>query len=165
MQDDIAGQIVKGGETILTLELGRSKLNEGLLLKVKAAPQIEAFMRSLGGGDSFNTILGGRYWEPIGTTPLRVYNAIHNLPPSTIYTLTQHGRPLIPDLKTDQVNLSFLRLVGISEPEGISFVVKGVYSKDLIYRIYTKVTEATTELYKQFLKPVNHTAILISEQR
>lgn len=143
--------IVKGGVTWFELALGRSRA--GLEVWVKAAPTLEDFMKGLSdGGKSEPTESFGRKWQPTGIgAELRVYNLNHpGYPKGGDYTINKPGDYFDNDL----VNLSFLRLVGISDPAGIRFIVTGPYSKMFIKDLSAKIIVETRGLIREYMVPV-----------
>jgi hypothetical protein len=58
-------------------------------------------------------------------------------------------------------NLSFLRAKGLSE--GITFIISGIYSRDVISDFISKTKEAIAIFYKQHFKPIK-VEFTISEQ-
>lgn len=64
-------------------------------------------------------------------------------------------RPRRPAMRfgPECLNLSFLRLVGISEVGGVSFCVKGVYQREGIDKLAERIEQASTRFYREFLKP------------
>lgn len=53
----------------------------------------------------------------------------------------------------ETLNISFLRLVGVSDGPGVSFTVRGVYSREAINRLGERIKQATNRFYREFLKP------------
>lgn len=164
------GDLTKGGITVIQFALTRNR--EGLRVSLKTVPEVEDFFRGLGNGHEEEVAIHGRYW--IGTrgeTPLTIYNQVVAIPPGhdkPYYRVDRPGQPLLefgPDGSGLQgaINLSFLRLKGISTGAGVSFTVSGVYSRDLILDMKDKMERATLNFYKQFLKPLNF-AVFVSTQ-
>jgi hypothetical protein len=64
------------------------------------------------------------------------------------------GPARIPDLgPKETLNLSFLRLVGISRSEGVTFGVRGVFTPEQVDRLALQIEAATKKFYQTFLKP------------
>lgn len=55
---------------------------------------------------------------------------------------------------SEVLNLSFLRLVGISDPGGVSFHIGGVFSEALVDKLEDHLNAALKEVYQQFMKPI-----------
>lgn len=173
MEEILQADVTKGGETFIRVLLKRSA-KYGTHLNVRTLPHIEEFFRKLAPGPPTDPMLGGRYWYPIGEgKTLQVYpldSAIHfSLDRKNhIASLTSVGIPLISAGNPDHggatvFNLGFLRLVGTSEPEGVTFGVKGVYSTEALHNMRDLVGEASKKLYVQYMKPVN-IHVMISSQ-
>jgi hypothetical protein len=163
---------LKGGDKPITAELYRAGI--GLRINVRCHPVIEEFFQRSQGLDSpqmEDVGAYGRHWErPKGsdaTTDLQVYSipkeltGVFNVGPGAQYRLDRPGSPLFVDdgltRGTRLLNLSFLRLVGTSEGNGITFYIAGVYSEDTLDELDRLITLATREIYKQFMKPVKIT--------
>lgn len=164
----ISDEINKSGETFLQTILERSK--QGLRLTVYASPRLEQFMASINDGAEFvQTRLYGREWL---FSDLK-FGAAYNTPGEDFtgpkytsggkfsYRLDQLGKPLIfkDDMNGNRcVNLSFLRLVGISEGNGISFEIKGVRTQDGIKELSTAIAQACKSFYDQYIRDVKQVA-------
>ena len=61
------------------------------------------------------------------------------------------------------LNMSFLRLVGSSSEDGVTFHIAGVYSDDTIDSIERALQLAVREIYRQFMKPIR--IEVIAEER
>lgn len=152
----------------------------GLRYTIKCHPDVEDFFR-------FNEGLEdpqiepvenyGREWlKPRGSideSPLRTYglaavlqgeHGVGNLR----YRLDRPGEAiLIPKRDTTLggqgskiLNMSFLRLVGSSGPDGVSFMVHGVFGDDLVTEIENSITLACRELYRQYMMPLEVSVVL-----
>ena len=180
----------KGGETSLQISLGRSPRHpEGIVVAIKTLPHIEAYMRALSTVEVANpdgsgveepqmssALSGGRAWMPLSREgDLRVYvlqQPFHGLRDGI--RMDQVGRPLVSYGSRDEaevlggnsktVNLSFLRLVGISEGAGVSFVLRGVYSNDQIRGLKDDLLEAIKKFYVQYLKPISLTVQVSTQE-
>lgn len=155
--------VIKRGETVIQTTLHRAPI--GLSVSVKVHPGIEEFMRRAGGGETVPVAASGRYWTPLSKTapPLQAY-VITPLEPFVIedgsyVNLEALGYPLILDRNdrwpSNSVNISFLRLVGISEGAGITFGVKGVTSLSGASRLKDKLALAQIRFYKEYLRPMD----------
>lgn len=154
--------VVKGGEVCIDFSLERS--SEGLKGIIKAHPRVEEFMKNLSGGDLVQVGTVNRYWVPTKTSgvPLNAYGL--NTKIDTFgaqdmdFTIDRLGAPLleaIPDYRKERINLSFLRLVGISEGAGVSFNIKGVYSKELVTKMLDGIGIGLRKFYIDFIRPMN----------
>ena len=157
------GEVKKSGENLLYFNLRRSF--NGLTIKCKACPAVENMFRELSNDEALDLREYGTAWVPVGH-PIQIYNFTqHNTTRPVSYTLSDiHGPPLQsvrPGL--DLVNLSFLRMVGISEGDGITFTLKGVFELEELKRIYDGIIEAAPKFYNDMLKPVDM-HIMVSTQ-
>ena len=75
------------------------------------------------------------------------------------------GRSFLPPSSTPSqvLNMSFLRLVGSSSEDGVTFHIAGVYSDDTIDSIEMALQLAVREIYRQFMKPIR--IEVIAEER
>lgn len=159
-------QLIKRGEIVMQTTFHRNK--KGLTVYAKAVPAIEDFFAEAGTGDLQNVSQFGRYWLPYKETDtLQVLDmtspVLGGLQGGKIpYRLDCPGQPLLDITRDGTVNLSFLRLKGISEL-GVTFIVRGLHSERLIHEIADKVVEASRHFYVSYLKPVG-VAVMVSTQ-
>lgn len=73
------------------------------------------------------------------------------------------GRPYPSKDRSNCVNISFVRLVGISEGHGVSFYVSGVYSTEAVNKLLKGVGEGLRQLYIDYMRPMN-VSVQISTQ-
>lgn len=183
MADDVilSSNVVKGGETCIQTTLSRrnrrfgdpAEWKGGLIVSVKTLPRVEEFMQSLGQGETVDVGTVGRHWFPISGQPLQAY-IIQSLNASrkqsddgSFVTLDKLGSPL---LLTDSergdkyptVNLSFLRLRGISEGAGVMFGIKGVFSLDELQSFEKHLTAAQRKFYNDYMRPIDITIQLVT---
>lgn len=176
------GTVIAHGENILALYLKRTA--KGLLVKAKAHPVIEETFQAwsgTGGQSLANT--HGRYWSHPKDLPLQVWSLAEVIPPGRVDgatyrvdrvgTLILEGEPNVLDRGEDRprpqssmiVNLGFLRLVGISSPEGVEFIVRGVFSTEGVQEINRFVMAATKCLVLDYMRAVDLHFVLASEGR
>jgi hypothetical protein len=165
-------ETAKRGETVIRTTIERSP--SGLTVQIQTHPSVEAFMRSLGDGLTQEVRAYGRLWQPLGPNKpdLVAYNMTTALGPFTSYDgstvrMDQVGNPLLIATggAPPTVNISFLRLLGTSEGNGITFVLKGsVMSTDALAHLRDKIGRAQDALYKMYLLPVNFTTMLITQE-
>lgn len=175
MADEVL-EIIKRGETNLTISLYRSAA--GLTVSVKAHPVIETLMRGLGNGEQVDTRLSGPYWRPVHSDGplLRVYNIGNDTFPVFMLdgggscSMTRVGMPLLeprtaPDGRMqNSVNLSFLRLVGISEGTGVVFNVRGVHTYEALTKMKDQLGEAYKQFYRMYMKPVQMDIVVSTQE-
>ena len=178
MTDDL--NIVKGGESIVRISLIRSV--RGLRVEVKAHPVIEEFFKqnAVHPGQPEPTTQQvnslGRYWQPSGKegVTLSAYDRVTALPitlgTDDMANLDRVGQPLLEPYahptgrRSHNVNLSFLRLVGISEPEGVVFYVRGVHSIELVRETKEKLSDGVRRFYASYLKPVEMHIVMQTQE-
>lgn len=175
-------QVIKGGRTPITATLSRNKF--GTSLRVQALPEVEEFMRGLSNrkeADGHIVVKTmGRFWEPLERmasnpktfVPLLAYHQDVPLEAISIgdlkISLEGLGQPLTSrDMEMDRyrtsLNLSFLRLVGISEGAGVRFGVHGVYSFDELLKMHDQIAKGLRTFYIHYMRPVDLT-VQISTQ-
>ena len=180
MSDIEETQVTKSGETILTVQYQRASVDPkaGLRLTLKARPDIEDFF-SLQLGDKQPVSVLGRYWSAKqGNEDLQVWSVqpqftgVLGDEDLCQFRLDAPGLPLLFEAEANEdgdmprrghnkppapkvANISFLRLVGISEGSGVTLNVRGVYSRKEIERIVGRIRAATRAFYEMHLKPIN----------
>ena len=178
MSDEILDplEIVKRGETSLTVSLSRS--TSGLMVAVKAHPRVEAFMKSLGNGDVLDVKAAGPYWRAIPRDGvLHVYTLTEvipsfNLENGTAVTITRVGMALYEPFAAQAdgskakplINLSFLRLAGISEGAGVTFSVRGVHTHESLSKIKEDIGEGYRKFYYMFMKPIRMDIVVSTQE-
>lgn len=183
--NEITGEVIKRGETCVIFTIHRNQLHSkegvGMFLSVKTHPAVEDFMRSLstypGGNDPITIDVGvvGRHWVPIGGNPLIAYNFVEKLrdldemdsEDGRAYTLNHIGQPLLvsdPDARRPLINLSFLRLRGVSEGSGVTFGIHGVNSLDQLRSTRDQLSSAVRKFYTRYLKPVDLSVICSTQE-
>lgn len=143
-------QIVKGGICWVELSIGRT--SKGLEVWVKAVPEIEQFCKAQSDSKKDGVEVYARGW--ISDKPLEAYRFKANLAEQG-YSLIYVGGSL--DVQTSEdgrVNLSFLRLVGISEPEGVKFTVAGPFSREYLDRIGQGIIQQLRTFVRDYIVPV-----------
>lgn len=159
-------EVIKRGETSLTVTLIRSA--GGLTVYAKAHPMVEAFIQGLGTGETVDVKASGPYWRSVGLDkdkPLLIHRLAEPIPNialsnGDVVTICRPGQPLLCNTEpghspnTSAVNLSFLRLVGISEGAGVAFSVRGVHTLEALNHIHKLIGEGYRTFYKEYLKPV-----------
>lgn len=154
--------LIKRGEIVVDINLQRAK--GGIAVSAKVHPAVEDFLRSWGDGTPQDVNLHGRSWFPLkpSSPPLQVWKLVLDPGPQPLdrscsYRIARAGHPLIESIEgcNDTVNLSFLRLCGISEGAGVSFGVKGVYTEAAIRELGDKLVNATKVFYVSYMRPVD----------
>lgn len=145
----------------------------GLRFTVRARPELEDLMQRLSGDnrapiDAF----GGDLWVPMeGRFPEALEAYVMDDPlTGSGYTLSQIGGTLLRENRdraaqrlgedpsaasNPTVNLSFLKLVGISNPEGVTFGLIGPYSFDYINQLRRALPLVTKQFLQEYIVPVD----------
>ena len=163
--------LAKGGETVTRINIQRGK--DGLKISVWAHPSIEAVMRDLAGEYGRTGVLNyGSHWTSkeqafnVWDFPKEVFASFHrNEPPFTLNY--PGGTMLLQDSAgrhNHMLNLSFLRLEGISTGAGVTFTVKGVFQEDYINKLRDQIEQASITFYKAVLKPIELTITVTSQE-
>lgn len=147
---------------------GDSKAKVGLTLVVKARPELENFMQHLSEGRIVSSdAFAADGWTNLDTgKSLDVYQ-IDNKAANLNYSLTHVGSPLL--VGNDRVgenalvNLSFLRLVGISTTEfGIRIGIPGAFSAQYVQDVRLKLPQVLGQFLKDFVVPMTINVQIIS---
>lgn len=148
------------------------RVSGGILVHARMTPELEEFFKNLGSGEThppeaYNGF-GSVKWRPGAGKPLEIW-AINNenaeaLSMGQKFRLDTVNQPLEVDASlgyVSNVNLSFLRMKGISSPEGIKFVVAGgVVSKSGLYDLRDKIVRHVKFLYAEFIRPTKAVGIV-----
>lgn len=154
------------------IRMAFKRVPKGLFVNVRTSPEIEEYMKGLGDGlEILDVGEYGRQWSPfLSDTELKVYGLptedglmgwIRN--GNSSYRIDRVGQRLFEGGDMDSrlgVNLSFLRLVGTSAPEGVTFTVHGVFSSGVVKEFEKTFADAADGFYQNFLKPVNVQIVL-----
>lgn len=158
--------VIKSGEIIIQTRLQRN--SDGLTIECRAHPRIEDFFRAQS-NDSSPVGNYGRHW--ISKEPLRVHSPIMpldyiRLDDGNYVTADRVGQPIMEgrERPNDTINLSFLRLVGISEGSGIRFGLKGVYSLDALKKLKEQLQQAERRFYLEFMRPIDMTITMSGQE-
>lgn len=155
-------EIIKRGERVGELSMSRGV--NGLTIIAKVHPSIEELLRSWGSGERQAVAAYGRHWQ--ADEPLTVHSLTQDVPSqmrsgNDVYTLKEPGQPMVNEQGV--LNLSFLRLVGISAGSGIKFSIRGVHSKDSADNIRGAVGKAIRQFYMDYLLPIDLNVVISSE--
>lgn len=157
----------------ITIAITRSR--NGILFNLEATPQVEEFFSTDYhiNGDIQPVQLFGRAWSPVGKGELNVYplpgaglaGNVNCGPFGETIRLDRVGGPLVddPNVGIPSVNLSPLRLVGISKAGGVSFKYEGVFTTPYLQDLLRRWQEASARFYVSLLKPVNLVGRVIKE--
>lgn len=151
---------------------GEERNKVGLILKIKARRDVEDFMRGLADGHRTLVEAVGDSWYNCNNsgTPLEVYDAAVEAR-NKLYTMNGVGQPLLviqdpgrlrAANNEEQVNLSFLKLVGISNSEGVSIGFVGAYSADYVSKVRNALPNVVTQFLRDYLVPITINLQIIS---
>lgn len=146
-------------EDMISAYLRRTK--EGLRVDVKVHPDVEAFFRRYSHDQHEAVRVFGKQWTPLppkaeGSAPeaLRVWTIDwpqgkdDYLNPGSL-----HQAGGTPRLENGRANVSYLRLVGASRPEGVSFIWNAMLGDEELKRIAQQLHRAQERFYQEFVKP------------
>lgn len=171
----------RGGETVLTTSFRRTK--GGVRLTIKAHPNVEALFQEWAQNEKLAVREYGTEWVPTNGKHLYAWATpkIERLNAGTFnFNLIEIGRRLISTesreqalrrtagLSTDAIargdlNFSFIRLVGISEPEGVTIELRGAYSLDYLKDLRNRIMQAGRVFYSEYLLPVDLSCHVIAQ--
>ena len=151
--------MLNGGDKSITTRIGRTA--KGLEVRVILHPDVEECFKTISNGEAQPITLFGRKWQ--SPQPLDVYDipasmAGVGLVSGTVgYRLDIPGRELIiadPTTGLRVVNMSFVRLVGASGPEGVSFYLGGAWEKDDTIWLGQSVVAAGDAICNKYIYPI-----------
>jgi hypothetical protein len=167
--------LTKGGYEILQMSLGRSA--KGLILSVKAHASIEEFFHTISQGKTQPMSLHGRWWRPVreglSLPEVYVFSAPLNSKRYSLNAVGQDlitrgdgaGRPISSEDSEDEgyggppgssiANISFLRMKGISEGDGVSLSIPTVQTVEGLRTASKLLREGVKAFYLDFLKPID----------
>lgn len=168
----IDASLDKQNEHLVNITLHRSR--KGLSMTIRAIPAIEDLMREWGTGERQPVLAHGRNWIAPEGSVLEVWQlsqAIGPLPyDGGVYSIERPGQLLIVEgvsldgrSTSEVINLSFLRLVGLSE--GVTFKIAGVYTPDWLEEVGTKIKKATSRFWRTYMKDATIDVQLIASMQ
>lgn len=159
--------VVKGGETMITLGIRRS--SRGLLISTRIHPLFEEFFREQANEKLLVDEINRQWFHLKDQPPLEIWHIIQD--PGVVrgnaanYRINQPGSPLVTtDPNGKVINLSFLRLVGASEPNGVTFEVKGAFTLTYIRQLASDIGGAVKQFYTDNLKPIDVTITVNTQE-
>lgn len=140
--------------------------SSGVEVWARLSPEVEELIKSSseGGGTYTNGIESfGRNWVGIAPSKdLKVYSLERSLDTAT-YTLGGICGPL-KDSK-NRVNLSFLTIVGIGQPNGVRLLMKGPAQAEQVIEFGRGVQKSINYFLREYLIPVHiGINIIVSEE-
>ena len=153
--------MVEVGNSNDPVELVLRRHKHGIRIDISAKPEVENFFRHWS-GEYAERPQHGRLWRAPDNAPITIWSLGNhqNLAPSPTrpYSLvhggaglyTEHGYP----------NISFLRLVGVSEPGGRTIIVETVLGRGEIAVAAQRMIEAINLFYSEYLQDVHVRAVV-----
>jgi len=146
--------VAEGGDVVISTRLRRTK--DGLMVNVKVSPEVEELFRTWGGARTEECKLYGRMWKPVTETQQlqlwRCFQTHHNTGGHSSTPIFWKGGRL--PMEDGIVDISFIRLVGASNPEGVTFYVDTLIGYSELDSVADKIKTATGWFYGEFVKPV-----------
>ena len=162
-------EAIKSGEMCMRTAFSRTE--KGLKLTFKAHPRVEEFFRNLSASDPSPVLLTGRHWEIVESgQELLAYEDMELFRGVQVGNaqLNQTGRlDLVGGPLRDSsgiVNLSYFRLVGISQGNGVSFLVRGVWSLAYLERQRSAIRKLQQNFYISYIRPTDLSTTLSSQE-
>lgn len=166
MAGENIASVIKRGEICIQVIFHRTAA--GLSVQVKARPEVEEFMQTLGGGERVDVESCGRYWTPLTKGQSLLAYVTASMGRSEGVTMEHLGHPLIVQDRNvsggELVNLSFLKLVGVSDGPGVTFNVQGVYSLEALRKIRDRIAKTSVNFYNEHLRPVDLMAFVSTQE-
>jgi hypothetical protein len=160
--------LFKRGEICAQTRIRRDK--SGLRVEVKIHPGVEELFTSWGGGERSAVSEYGRMWIPQKGESLSVHQLYSNpgnvqISKDLYYSFERVGEVLSrKDGNITTVNLSFLRLVGASAGNGVSFHIAGVYSLESLRTLNDQLKTALQRFYQDYLLPVDFYVVMQTQE-
>lgn len=148
-------EVSKGGITWAEFSIDRSF--KGLTIWARTNRQLELFMKGLGDGRAIDVTEFDKQWtltKP-GDPKLTVYHIGTIIPEDTFsgWTLQYPGSGVKMVLDRETVNLSFLRCVGISGPDGVRFTINVPHSRSYVKSLSGDILKGIRELIYEYVAP------------
>jgi hypothetical protein len=165
--------VIKSGETIFQALFSRSK--HGITMRAKVHPSVEDFFSTLAHQGTEDPRGYGRYWIPMEGQKFSCW--MFSPSADTIqemerkgYSLTMLGQPFAlgggeQQYGRDLINLSFIRLVGISQEDGQTLSIKETCTADELTRLAERVQQAARLFYVDFLRPKNINIVVATQEK
>ena len=156
----------------MCMKIRLTRVQQGYAVNVWASPLVEEFVRGLGNGTNFNLTTSNHHnnrWQSSTGGDLRCWHseigdrAFSN----ASFSIDHVGAAL--DLSSTHgegyVNMAFLRLVGISNEGGVTFIVPGVHTLDALRTLKNNIATAAQRLYSEYIRPVDLTIELTTQEQ
>ncbi len=155
-----------------------------LKVTVKAHPMLEEIFKGWSiTGETTGVDLHGRSWQALeGDEPLEAYLLNFPIPTTAmgrnlyyrvdrlgtlLIESDEGGRPMPGQVQVDHtqvINLGFLRLKGISDENGKSFILRGVFSTEGIQEMSKLCVDAARRLFMDYMRPVDLNVVIITKE-
>jgi hypothetical protein len=168
MAEERVVEVVKGDKT--WFELGTRRGKFGIELRLKTAPEVEEFMIAQADGATEALSIHGRnlkWYSPEGKD-LQLYKMPIQIGNS--YSGTYHVGSVGYDPLDNQidggtaVNISIIRLVGISQGAGVVIGMKGPYGPESARELKSKLGTALRQFARDYLVPFEFTLTISSQE-
>lgn len=147
---------------------GKDRNRVGLVVRVKARQDVEDFMKNLSFGRTIPVDNYGDSWQNVGDPDARLeaYETDTRFEKQRLYVLDHLACPLLIESNQDgraqrgaapseeRVNLSFLKLVGVSSEQGVQVGLLGAYSSEYVKRLRGNLSIALTQFLQDYIVPV-----------
>lgn len=145
------------------IDIWVSRHKNGIKLKIQTIPEVEAFFQHWSGRLQERPSYG-RLWKPVDENPLTLWSFGMNFSPSATrpYSLIHSGLGFFTE--HNYPNISFLRLVGVSQPDGCSLIVETVMGRGEIAALAQRISEACNLFYGEYLQQINMRAVVLVQQ-
>jgi hypothetical protein len=168
--EEVTASIIKRGETCV--EVNFQRCGRGVKVRAKAHPTVEEFMRNLGSGEQIDVRNLGRHWNPLKKDQVLMAYDLKELTSTLSVSsrdenyirLDRPGWPFFDNGDQRIFNMSFLRLVGLSEGPGVNFIVRGVFDEQAVRQMGERVQAASAWFYSKYLKPINLTVTVSTQE-
>lgn len=152
-------EIIRKDDDIAAIGIKRTR--KGLIFTISGHEALEALFQEWGTGEVQPVSAHGRFWQPLGGVSLEVYQlgkdpGIHSTPGGVHYSIAKPGCEILYADQTGRqvLNLSFLRLIGISQPRGRAFLVSGIYSTEIVESLIKQIPLAVERFHAMYLMPI-----------
>ena len=134
---------------------------DGIRLTIKTRPEVEEFFQRWSGG-IIERPQHGRLWRSLPPeVPLNMWAmGMQNMGPSSSrpYSLIHGGLSFYAD--NNHPNISYLRLCGVSNPEGRDIIVETLIGRGEIATLAQRLSDACNQFYYEYIQPVNMRAVV-----
>jgi hypothetical protein len=143
------------------IQISARRVGAGIMMSVSVIPEIEEFFRQLSGETQVPAIETGRSWSTIGDAEGDNPPKVWALPRKHIINQVAIGYSLYGaggDLglgKKDVSNISILRLVGASQPNGVQFMLDTILSEQGIKKLAYGLYQASEQFYNDLIRSID----------